>query len=44
MQIAMPTPHHVLSLVPLARVILCVVSVTALHFQPPNHQPNKDKQ
>jgi hypothetical protein len=44
MQIAVPTPNHVLSLVRLARIILCIVSVTALHFQPPNHQPNKDKQ
>jgi hypothetical protein len=44
MQIAVATSHHVLSLVRLARIILCVVSVTALHFQPPNHQPNKDKQ
>jgi hypothetical protein len=44
MQIAMSTSHHVLSLVRLARIILCVVSVTALHFQPPNHQANKDKQ
>jgi hypothetical protein len=44
MQVAMPASNHVLSLVRLARVILCVVSVTALHFQPPNHQTNKDKQ
>jgi hypothetical protein len=44
MQIAMPTSHHVLSLVSLARIILCVISVTALSFEPPNHQPNKGKQ
>jgi hypothetical protein len=44
MQIAVATSHHVLSLVRLARIILCIVSVSALHFQPPNNQPNKDKQ